>query len=315
MRRAALVATSALAAASWGAAAVAAPALPAVLTFSAGYQTGGDKPGNVVELGVVYRCGSGTCMDTRRFDSARLLPRSFTPYRHRMQAPYRRPDCRDGQVGVVEPDRRDHEEVRLVEEENGFAVVTPTARYRWIADSAVADGYSLSAVVRHEQGVPLQQVVGFAFQSARVSTGDLDRSQLAPRYRGEIHLKTAEMGALQPWRHRSSTMNFRLFDAAADGPLLHLSQPGTAAVVQKYGKQMWVHHTVVLARSDDPVAPVLHEYGHDFDMDGCFNEQGHNKFMLPVADPAGQVSAFVYVEYTSDLRRGFPMLSVGRYYR
>lgn len=78
---------------------------------------------------------------------------------------------------------------------------------------------------------------------------------------------------------------------------------------------MWVHSTVVLTRPDETIAPLVQEYGHDFDMDGCFNEQGHNKFMLPVSDSAGQVTALVYVEYTSDLKRGFPMLSVGRYHR
>lgn len=305
----------ALAAISSSSIVAAAPALPQVLSFSAGYKLGGEPARNIVELGVVYRCDSRICMDTQRFNSAQLLPRTFTSYRHRMRAPYGRPGCQDGLVGTVEPGRRDHEFVRMVEEENGFVVATSTSRYRWVVDPAVDGAYTLTSVETKNEQAPLQQVVGFAFQSTQFLKGDLNRLQLDSFYRGEIQHKTADMGAMQPWKHAPSSIDFRVYEAAADGKLLYRSLPGAAAVVKKYAKPMWVHSTVVLARSNENIASLVQEYGHDFDMNGCFDEQGHNKFMLPISDPTGQVVALVYVEYTSDLKRGFPMLSVGRYYR
>lgn len=315
MKRFSFVGMLVLASVSSSAAVMAAPALPSFLSFSAGYQLGKEQDRNVVELGVVYRCGSRICMDTQGFDSGSLLPRSFTSYRHRMRAPYARPDCRDGLVGVVKPDRQGHEFVRLVEEENGIEIVTTTSRYRWTVDSAVPNAYRLSSIVLEKEQVPAKQVVGFAFQAEQPLQGDLDRNQLDFLYQGEIHHKTAEMGAAKSWRHVPSSIDFRVYEIGGNGRLLYRSLPGAAAVVQKYGKPMWVHSTVVLTRPDETIAPLVQEYGHDFDMDGCFNEQGHNKFMLPVSDSAGQVTALVYVEYTSDLKRGFPMLSVGRYHR
>jgi hypothetical protein len=78
---------------------------------------------------------------------------------------------------------------------------------------------------------------------------------------------------------------------------------------------MWVQNSIVLARERGAIAPLIQEYGHDFNRDGCFNEPGHNKMMLPIPDENGGVQALIYIEYTSDFLRKFPMMSVGRYYR
>jgi hypothetical protein len=185
-------------------------------------------------------------------------------------------------------------------------------RYRWVADPKARDGYTL-AEVSYKRNGPLEQAVGFGFSSNDELKGSLTKSQLAFYYKGEIYHKTAFTQVKGQWSYAPSTFDFRPYQEAQNGNVLIRSLAGDAAIVQKYGKPMWVQSSIVLARRAQAISPLVQEYGHDFNMDGCFNESGHNKLMLPIGE--GSVAALVYIEYTSDVERGFPMLSVGRYYR
>jgi hypothetical protein len=93
------------------------------------------------------------------------------------------------------------------------------------------------------------------------------------------------------------------------------TQRGREDVIRKYGKEMWQEKGFILTRGNELLSPLIEEYGHDFNMNGCFDEPGHNKLLLPVSDDNAFARAFVYIEYTPNYKSGFPMISVGRYYR
>jgi hypothetical protein len=288
------------------------PKLPAVFTFSAGYKTDAPEPENVVELGVIKKCGKDAwCLDLDRYDSAKMLPRVPTRYFHNMHAPYGNGTCLNGPVMTYKGTIDAGIKVAFQPTADGFSVAWGDFRYRWVADPKVRDGYTV-AEISYKQA-PLEQAVGFAFASDREIRGDLTKADLAYYYKGEIYHKTALTRVDGAWSYSGSSFDFRPYDEADNGKLLLRTLPGDASVVKKYGKPMWVQSSIVLARGGNSLAPIIQEYGHDFTMDGCFNEFGHNKMMLPAGRDG--VTALIYVEYTPDKERGFPMLSVGRYYR
>jgi hypothetical protein len=125
------------------------------------------------------------------------------------------------------------------------------------------------------------------------------------------------MGPQDEWQRSRTSIDFRMF-GSGDGssPVLSMTRDGHPDVLKRYRKKVQVQHSVL--PPTDPSGSALryfhHEYGHDFNANGCFDEFGHNKLMLPVVrDDA--VVAFLFLEYTTDELDGVPMLSVGRYFR
>ena len=287
--------------------------LPAVFTFSAGYKIDAPTPKNIVELGVVTQCGKKTwCLDLVRYDSAKLLPRVPTRFMHEMHAPYGNGACTNGPVTTVSGVANRYTKIAFKPTADGFLIGGAGFRYRWVADPKAHDGYTLAEISYKNDGL-LEQAVGFGFTSSEELKGNLNKADLAFYYKGEIYHKTAFTQVGGPWAYAPSTFDFRTYQEADHGNVLVHSQAGDAAIVRKYSKPMWVQSSIVLARGAGSISPIVQEYGHDFNMDGCFNESGHNKLMLPIGKK--EVTALVYVEYTSDNERGFPMMSVGRYYR
>jgi hypothetical protein len=285
--------------------------LPHVFTFAAGYRIDAPSPRNFVEYGVIGKCGNDWCMSVERYDSAKLLGRVPTRYTHEMHAPYGAASCFNGPITRPRFDVVQAEKVTLRQDDDGVSVSAGKYRYRWAADAAAANGYKLVDV--SVQGTRLEQGVGFAFSSDHALAGDIAEEQIDAKYKGEIYAKTALSGVAGDWEFKPSIIDFRRFKLTENGAVLALTEPGLPAVVKKYGGPMWVQNSIILKRENKSLAPLVQEYGHDFNRDGCFNESGHNKLMLPVGDE--NVSAIVYIEYTADNERGFPMISVGRYYR
>lgn len=289
--------------------------LPNVLTFAAGYRLDSPSPRNFVEYGVIRKCGDTWCMNVERYDSAKLLPRAPTKYIHEMNAPYGGTKCLNGPISRPSKDVVEEETPRINREPDGISVETRNFRYRWAADASAPGGYKLVGIAQRAGGTQLEQTVGFAFASDSPVEENIMPVQVAWKYKGEIYAKTMFTGVSGEWAFKPSIIDFRRFRITENGSVLALTEPGQPAVVKKYGGPMWVHNSIILARQRGVIAPVLEEYGHDFNRDGCFNESGHNKMMLPVAGGDSSVRAFVYIEYTADIERGFPMMSVGRYYR
>lgn len=287
--------------------------LPTVFTFSAGYKINAPLPENIVELGVIKKCGGNEwCMSITRYHSAKMLPRVPTRYRHVMHTPYSKGTCSDGSIATVKGASSTGIKVRLQQSEEGFSIAVANFLYRWVVDTKAQNAYSL-AEIRYKNDETLEQTVGFGFSSDEILRGSLIKSDLAYFYKGEIYHKTALAKVEGPWEYAPSSIDFRPYQEGHRGDILIRSIPGHALVVKKYGRPMWVQSSLVLARGAETIAPLVQEYGHDFNMDGCFNESGHNKLLLPVGK--NNLTALVYVEYTPDNERGFPILSVGRYYR
>jgi hypothetical protein len=288
---------------------------PEVFTFATGYRVETPTPRNFVEYGVVRKCGTSWCANVEKYDSAKLLPRVPTKYVHKMETPYGDHACVNGPISRVAKDVIENGKTQLRVDGNGISFQIKDFRYHWIADEKVQNGYTLAEITVTTTNKPLEQSVGFAFSSDTELVGDVLPEQVIRKYRGEIYAKTAFTRVDGQWELKPSIIDLRLFNVVDDGAVLSLTEPGLPAVVKKYGGPMWVQNSIVLKRNSDVISPLIQEYGHDFNRDGCFNESGHNKMMLPVADADKSVRALIYVEYTSDYERKFPMMSVGRYYR
>lgn len=286
-----------------------------VFTFAAGYRVETPTPRNFVEYGVIRKCGTSWCVNIEKYDSAKLLPRVPTKYIHEMNAPYGNHSCSNGPVSRVAKDVIEEGKTQLRVDRDGIYFQIKDYRYHWIVDEKATNGYTLAEITVGTINKSLEQTVGFAFSSDSEFVGDLLPEQVNQKYRGEIYAKTAFTKVDGPWDFKPSIIDFRSFKVIDDGAVLSQTEPGQPAIVKKYGGPMWQQNSIILTRGREVIAPVIQEYGHDFNRDGCFNEQGHNKMLLPVLGADGSVQDFVYIEYTSDFERNFPMMSVGRYYR
>lgn len=300
------------------------PALPArvhaaelfsgneVLQYAVGYRVAAPRLQNVVELGTLYRCKTGYCVDRQVFEGRLNLPVSNLPYKHQLKAPYRSPKCQDGPIRIVRGDFS-HSLANMVSllDERRLQVRVAGLQYDWERDGDAASGYRLVDIARDQGAEPLDQVVGFAFAGQRLS-GVLMPEQLMPRYAGEMFHKDMRMTPSDDWRAQSSSLLAERFRKVSGAPVLTLSNLGKPEVSERAKRDIWVGNDLVLAPESEGGA-LVQEYGHDFNANGCFDERGHNKQILPVLRD-GKVMAMVYVEYTPDIRDGVPMISVGRYY-
>jgi len=162
----------------------------------------------------------------------------------------------------------------------------------------------------------LEQPVGFAYESEDLTGRQIRSADFIAYFDGQIAHKNMLMGVLDEWFQKRSIIDLRKFRSSSASPVMGFDQPGLPDVVRKYNKpMMWVHNSVLPPQViSGRLNYIHHEYGHDFNTNGCFDEFGHNKLLLPVLH-GGLISALVYIEYTPDPRDGVPMISVGRYFR
>ncbi len=297
-------------------AAKASEALPKVITYSVGYRTTAPAPPhNVVELGIITVCGKALCMKFTRYDGGMNLPRAPTELPHEMHAPTRSPRCFDERIATINPSESGQRTVKFSQESDGFLIATDQFQYRWTTDPEVSDSYVLTEIRNATDTIQLDQAVGFAFVSSAPVFGSIKQKQIDTYFNGDIYHKDTLMGVADDWKHQLSSIDFRRFKATPTGETLLLTREGNPKVKKRIGKPIWVQNSIILKRNDDPISPLVQEYGHDFNMNGCFDEFGHNKLLLPVRGDANAIRAFVYIEYSPDKLDGVPMISVGRYYR
>lgn len=286
-----------------------------VITYSAGYRIVGANAHNVVELGIITSCGQALCMKYARYDGEKNIPRVPTEYRHAMRAPFRSPKCHDELIATIIPSEAGEAKVKFNPESDGFSIETDLFNFRWRADPKLTDAYVLAEITQSDNVSRFDQVEGFAFTSHTQVIGSIKATQLAAHFNGEIYHKDTLMGVADDWKFSSSSIDFRHFTVSDTGEVLMMSQPGHPDVIKRVGKPLWVQNSIILARGQSPIAPLVQEYGHDFNMNGCFDEFGHNKLLLPIGGEANAIRAFVYIEYSPDKFDGVPMISIGRYYK
>lgn len=286
------------------------------LYFSAGWRVNESSPQNMLQLGIVFRCGAVWCMEYEEFSGRDNLPRSPLPYRHEMVAPYGNHRCTDEHLTTIHGGAHNDLLARVTDNDRGFVLLAGSYEYTWERDTSLASGFVLVNVRGSGNDVVFEQPVGFAYESEDQMGRQIRSSDLSGYFDGQIAHKNMLMGVMDEWSQKQSSLDFRKFITSSSSPVMRFDQPALPEVVRKYNKpMMWVHHSVLTPRANSGrLNYILHEYGHDFNANGCFDEFGHNKLLLPVLH-GGVISALVYIEYSPDTRDGMPMISVGRYFR
>jgi hypothetical protein len=286
------------------------------LYFSAGWRVNEPSPQNMLQLGIVFRCGAVWCIEYEEFPGKDNLPRTPVPYRHWMVAPYGDHRCTDEYITAIHGVIHSDLPARVIDNDRGFVLVIGRYEYTWERDTLPAGGFVLVNVRGSDNDVVFEQPVGFAYESEDQTRRQIRPSDLSGYFNGQIAHKNMLMGVMDEWSKKQSSLDFRKFRTSSSSPVMGFDQPALPEVVRKYNKpMMWVHHSVLPPHANvGRLNYLLHEYGHDFNANGCFDEFGHNKLLLPVLH-GGAVSAFVYIEYSPDTRDGVPMISVGRYFR
>ncbi len=286
------------------------------LYFSAGWRVSEPLPLNMLQLGIVFRCGAAWCMEYEEYSGKDNLPRSPLPYSHEMIAPYGNHRCTDEHLTTINGGAHSDLPARIIDNDRGFVLVIDRYEYTWERDTSPAGGFVLVNVRGSDNEVAFEQPVGFAYESEDQMGRQIRPSDLNGYFDGQIAHKNTLMGVMDEWSKKQSSLDFRKFRISSSSPVMGFDQPGLPDVVRKYNKpMMWVHHSVLPPQANvGRLNYLLHEYGHDFNANGCFDEFGHNKLLLPVLQ-GGVISALVYIEYSPDKRDGVPMISVGRYFR
>jgi hypothetical protein len=286
------------------------------LYFSAGWRVGKPVSQNVLHLAALFRCGVDWCMEYEEFYGKDNLPRSPLSYRHEMNAPYGKNGCNNELATTIHGFIHRDVSAQVIDEGQGFVLRAGDYEYTWERDLSPAGGFVLVKVREIGSDEVFDQPVGFAYESEDQRGRQIRLGDLSGYFNGQIAHKDMLMGAMDDWSKKESSIDFRKFTPSSTQPLMGWDIPALPDVVKKYKKpMMWVHHSVVTPQANSGrLNYVLHEYGHDFNANGCFDEFGHNKLLLPVFY-GDLISAFVYIEYNPDTRDGVPMISVGRYYR
>lgn len=286
------------------------------LYFSAGWRVNDASPQNVLQLGIVFRCGAAWCMEYEEFSGKDNLPRSPLPYRHEMVAPYGNHRCTDEYITTIHGVIHSDLPAWVTDNERGFVLLAGRYEYTWERDTSPAGGFVIGKIRGTGSDVAFEQPIGFAYESEDQTGRQIQPADLIAYFDGHMAHKNMSMGVMDDWSQKQSSLDFRKFSASSVFPLIGFDQPGLPDVVRKYNKpMMWVHHSVLTPQATSGrLNYIQHEYGHDFDTNGCFDEFGHNKMLLPVLR-VGLISALVYIEYSPDPRDGVPMISVGRYFR
>lgn len=291
-----------------------------VFTFATGWRTDRPQDENVLQLGVVYQCssGSGWCMEVEEYSGKLNLPRQKLAYRHNMRADTNAEGCTDEYMTTVKGARPSEQTVQLKKTDSGYSLEAGKRTYQWKRDQGTSGGYLLVEAGAASGGPQYSQVVGYGYWSDDDRSIRFERSQYNAYFDGNLAHKDTQTGVADDWKMSRTSIDFRKYVADAEGtPAIHLTTPGAPEVLKRMKKPVGVHLSLLPPEnktSGERLRIFNHEYGHDFNADGCFDEFGHNKMMLPIV-AGDQVRAFVFVEYTYDKFDGVPMLSVGRYFR
>ncbi|MBI5315648.1 MAG: hypothetical protein HZB34_06735 [Nitrospirae bacterium] len=255
-------------------------------------------------------------MEYEEFLGKDNLPRAPLTFRHEMDAPYGAHRCTNEQITTIHGIIHSGVPALVIDEERGLVIRAGIYEYTWDRDTSPAGGFVLVKARDTGSDVPFKQPVGFAYESEDHTGRQIRPGDLSTYFDGEVAHKNMLMGVMDEWSQKQSSLNLQKFKTASISSVMALDLPALPGVALKYRKpMMWVHHSVLTPQANSGrLNYILHEYGHDFNANGCFDEFGHNKLLLPVLR-GGVISALVYIEYSPDTRDGVPMISVGRYFR
>lgn len=288
------------------------PSVETGLTYSAGYRVTGMRTQNILHLGVVTACGAHWCLRFRRYEGALNLPRSFTAQWHAMD-PGKSLKCEDSRIGTVNGEMVGPIQGDFLFSEKYAEFRGGGYKIEWVADITVPGSYLLKSLTDEKESKYIDQAVGYAFSRVVRQDGPIQSEKQFRKYSGEIFHKNMKTRVEDAWEYKSSTLDMRRFSSSGDLGVFHLTVPGSENATRHARRKVFVHHSFSVYYEYSTLTPLVHEYGHDFNANGCFDEPGHTKLLLP-ASVRDIIDGFVYIEYSADVLDGIPMISVGRYY-
>lgn len=286
--------------------------------FSTGWRSDSVNPENVLQLGIIYPCSQGWCADVEEYLGHLNVSRQKLPYRHGMGKDTNAKGCTDEYMTTIRGTRMKELTVELQKTDNSYVMEIGRYRYKWISEAKNSVGFVLQEIAETTLGdAQFSQPEGFAYWSEGIRDSDFERNQFNAFFHGNIAHKDTLTGVSADWKLSSTSLDVRKFhDSVDSSPAIGLTVAGKPEVLKRMKTAISAYHSILppLKLDGDHFPIFNHEYGHDFNANGCFDEFGHNKLMLPVLKN-DLIQAFVFVEYTHDKLDGVPMISVGRYYR
>jgi hypothetical protein len=113
------------------------------LYFAAGWRVNEPSPQNMLQLGIVFRCGAAWCMEYEEFSGRDNLPRSPLPYRHEMAAPYGNHRCTDEHLTTIHGGAHNDLLARVTDNDRGFVLLVGSYEYTWERDTSPVGGFVL----------------------------------------------------------------------------------------------------------------------------------------------------------------------------
>ena len=284
------------------------------MVFAVGYGTPGKLINNYVLVGDYTFNEQSFVAEYKEFDAnADLKPKKEkAAFHHNLEAPYGKHACEDKIIDM--PSESAERSVKGTWQMDGkiLKLTINTRMYEWEAEDGGENGYKLRSIRDNAINQDLPLAVGFAYLSKNENApAKLKKENFLPYYRGDIYHKNNNAVAKTPWEFKSSGLKISIFSESNNGNVLNYSSVGT-----KENKGAWVGNSILLNHNIKSSYTIYQDLGHDFNKNGCYDEFGHNKVILAAYNEETPmiIRNMVYIEYSYAFD-GFPLLSVGRYYR
>jgi hypothetical protein len=282
------------------------------MVFAVGYGTLGQSMNNFVLIGDYAFNEQSFVAEYKEFDANADLKPNKATLRHNLEAPYGKHACEDKIIDI--PSASAERSVKGAWQIDGkmLKLTIKTLTYEWEAEDGGEGGYKLRSIRDGATNQNLPLAVGFAYLSKNENVpAKLKKENFLPYYRGDIYHKNNHAVAKTPWELLATGLKISIFSESNNGNVLNYSSTGT-----KENKGAWVGNSILLNHNKNSSNTIYQDLGHDFNKNGCYDEFGHNKVILAAhnSNTPLVIRNMVYIEYSYAFD-GFPLLSVGRYYR
>lgn len=282
------------------------------MVFAVGHGTLDKLMNNYVLVGDYVFNEQSLLAEYKEFDANADLKPKKAAFRHNLEAPYGKRACEDKMIDM--PSESANRSIKGAWQVNGkiLKLTINKKTYEWEAEDGSDGGYKLRGIRDDAASQNLPLAVGFAYLSSDANApAKLKKDNFLKYYRGDIYHKNNFAIAKTDWEFKPSGLKVSGFLESNGGSVLSYSAVGTAE-----NKGAWVGNGMLLNYDEKSSHAIYQDLGHDFNRNGCYDEFGHNKVILAAYndDIPLVIRGMVYIEYSYTFD-GFPMLSVGRYYR
>jgi len=302
------------------------------LIFSAGY-----KASKGSDISDYLRLGYYDFYDIERrrarvryllYDSKPNRPPWRTNLSHPpMNAPYGG-NCRNGPIYVPAYAKGVMLDATWSVEGSLLKVRIGEAVHEWALESVPQKYFKLNGPYRHFStgsntiaGTDFGWAVGFGYLGREVISDRISLADFLPRYRGDQWQNNHWSGSAA-WdlthpsfsksyftQQESRTPTYPRECSDARQKNLFVMNP----VTKKRDMPMWCQTTMLFNYAPMTNQIVYSHGGHDYNGNGCFDEENHTLQMFAVMEDS-KVGKLVWVEHFRQ-SRGYPIVSVGRYYQ